>query len=87
MPHFYNVALGTADPNYQVPIGYWMHRGCMPFVSCGQFESHNWPTMKPIIEELLRQGHQTLFYAEGDWGDHLHSFTELPDDSIVYHVD
>jgi len=64
-----------------------MHRGCMPFVSCGQFESHNWPTMKPIIEELWRQGHQTLFYAEGDWGDHLHSFTELPDHSIVYHVD
>lgn len=24
--------------------------------------------MKPIIEELWRQGHQTLFYAEGDWG-------------------
>ena len=43
--------------------------------------------MKPIIEELWRQGHQTLFYAEGDWGHHLHSFTELPDHSIVYHVD
>jgi len=87
MPHLYNVALGTADPNHQVPIGYWMHRGCIPFISRGQFESHNWPTMKPIIEELWRQGHQTLFYAEGDWKHHLHNFTELPDQSIVYHVD
>ena len=87
MPHIYNVALETADPNQQVPIGYWMHRGCIPFISRGQFESHNWPTMKPIIEELWRHGHQTLFYAEGDWGHHLHSFTELPDHSIVYHVD
>ena len=31
-------------PNSQVPIGYWMHRGCVPFVSKGQFESHYWPT-------------------------------------------
>ena len=87
MPHLYNVALTSADPNKQVPIGYWMHRGCEPFVSHGQFDSHYWPTVKPIIEELWRQGHQTLFYAEGDWGNHLHRFTELPDQSIVYHVD
>ena len=87
MPHLYNTALTSSDPALQVPIGYWMHRGCIPFVSKGQFESHYWPTTKPIIEELWRNGHQTLFYAEGDWGHHLESFTELPDASIVYHVD
>ena len=87
MPHLYNVALTSSDPNHQVPIGYWMHRGCIPFVSKGQFESHYWPTTRPIIEELWRNGHQTLFYAEGDWGHHLDSFAELPDASIVYHVD
>jgi hypothetical protein len=87
MPHLYNVAISSADPNRRVPIGYWMHRGCKPFVSAGQFESHYWPTVKPIIEELWKNGHQTLFYAEGDWKHHLESFTELPDSSIVYHVD
>lgn len=87
MPHLYNVALTSADPNKQVPIGYWMHRGCVPFVSKGQFESHYWPTVKPIIEELWKNGHQTLFYAEGKWDEHLESFAELPDTSIVYHVD
>ena len=87
MPHLYNTARTSADPAHQVPIGYWMHRGCIPFVSKGQFESHYWPTTKPIIEELWRDGHQTLFYAEGDWTHHLQSFTELPDASIVYHVD
>lgn len=87
MPHLYHVALSTADPNRQVPIGYWMHRGCKPFVSAGQFESHYWPTIKPIVEALWKNGHQTLFYAEGDWRHHLDSFAELPDKSIVYHVD
>jgi uroporphyrinogen-III decarboxylase len=87
MPHLCHVALTTADPNKQVPVGFWMHRGCVPFVSPAQFESHYWPTIKPIIEELWRNGHQTLFYAEGDWNRHLESFAELPDASIVYHVD
>ncbi|MDP6776872.1 MAG: uroporphyrinogen decarboxylase family protein [Candidatus Latescibacteria bacterium] len=87
MPHLAQVALSTADPNHQVPIGFWMHRGCVPFVTPGQFESHYWTTLKPIIEELWRNGHQTLFYAEGNWDAHLDRFAELPERSIVYHVD
>jgi hypothetical protein len=87
MPHLCHVALTTADPSGQVPVGFWMHRGCLPFVSAGQFESHYWPTLKPIIETLWANGHQTLFYAEGDWNRHLDAFAELPDASIVYHVD
>ena len=87
MPHLCHVALTTADPSGEVPVGFWMHRGCLPFVSAGQFESHYWPTIKPIIETLWANGHQTLFYAEGDWNRHLDAFAELPDASIVYHVD
>ena len=43
--------------------------------------------MKPLIEELWRNGHQTMFYAEGNWDAHLDAFRELPDRSIVYHID
>jgi len=87
MPHLYWLAAATADPNSQMPIGYWMHRGCVPFVRPGQFASHYWPTVKPLIEELWRNGHQTMFYAEGNWDAHLDAFRELPDRSIVYHID
>lgn len=87
MPHLFHVALTSADPNRQVPIGFWMHRGCVPFITPDQFKSHYWPTLKPIIEELWKRGHQVLFYAEGDWGYHLEDFAELPDASIIYHVD
>ena len=87
MPHLLHVGLTTADPNRQVPIGFWMHRGCVPFISPRQFESHYWPTLRPIIEEFWRQGHQTMFYAEGNWNHHLDRFSELPDRSILYHVD
>lgn len=87
MPHLAHFALATADPARNVPLGFWMHRGCVPFVSFDQFRNYYWATLKPIVEELWSNGHQTLFYAEGDWNHHLDAFAELPDRSIVYHLD
>ena len=87
MPHLLHVALSGADPDKNVPITIWMHRGCVPFISPDQFTNIYWATLKPIIEEIWKNGHQTLFYAEGNWEHHLNSFAELPDASIVYHVD
>ncbi len=87
MPHLAHVGLTTADPAKLVPIGFWMHRGCVPFVNPRQFETHYWPTLRPIIEEFWKHGHQTLFYAEVNWKYHLERFAELPDRSLVYHVD
>jgi uroporphyrinogen-III decarboxylase len=87
MPHLCHVGLTTADPSRLVPIGFWMHRGCVPFVNPKQFDSHYWPTLKPIIEEFWKHGHQTLFYGEGKWKHHFGTFRELPDRSIVYHCD
>ena len=87
MPDLLHVALSGADPDKNVPITIWMHRGCVPFVSQEQFDRFYWPTLKPIIEEIWARGHQVLFYAEGDWNRHLGSFAELPDTSIIYHVD
>ncbi len=87
MPHLCHVGLTTADPAKLVPIGFWMHRGCVPFINPSQFASHYWPTLKPIIEEFWKHGHQTLFYAEGKWKYHLDTFCELPERSIVFHCD
>lgn len=87
MPHLCHVGLSTADPAKQVPIGFWMHRACVPFINPKTFDSHHWPTLKPIIEEFWKHGHQTLFYAEGKWKYHLETFRELPARSIVFHCD
>jgi hypothetical protein len=87
MPHLTYTALSGADPEKKAPITIWMHRGCVPFFSMEHFNKFYWPTLKPIIEEIWSNGHQVLFYAEGNWNAHLNSFAELPDKSIVYHVD
>ncbi len=86
-PHLAHVAMTTADPTKNVPVGLWMHRGGVPFVSPEVFDNVYWATLKPVIQELWAQGHQTLFYAEGNWDHHLERFAELPDRSIVYHLD
>ncbi len=86
-PHLLNVALTSGDPTGTVPVGLWMHRGGVPFVSYEIFNEIYWPTLKPIVLELWGKGRQTLFYAEGDWNPHLDAFAELPDASIVYHID
>ena len=87
MPHLVHVGLTTADAAREVPIGLWMHRGCVPFITPKQFASHYWPTLKPCIEEFWKHGHQTMFYAEGKWDHHLDDFATLPERSILYHVD
>jgi uroporphyrinogen-III decarboxylase len=86
-PHLLKVALMTSDPNKQLPVGLWMHRGCMPFLSPQQFERFYWPSLKWIIENLWKEGIQTLFYAEGEWNPNLRWIAQLPEGSIIYHVD
>ncbi len=87
MPHLMHVALTSADPERLAPITIWLHRGCVPFVTMDHFETIFWPTLRPILETLWARGYQVLVYAEGNWDAHLEAFAELPEKSIIYHVD
>lgn len=87
MPHLFHTALTSADPSKTVPIGLWLHRGCVPFISHDHFDTLFWPSLKPIIEELWKRGYQTMFYAEGKWLPHLNAFKTLPAGSILFHCD
>jgi uroporphyrinogen-III decarboxylase len=86
-PHLLYMAKRTSDPSKTLPVGLWLHRGCVPFVSPPQFERFFWPTLKYIIEELWKDGIQTLLYAEGNWNPNLKHIKQLPEKSIIYHVD
>ncbi len=87
MPHLAHIALSGLDPNRQIPIPIWMHRGCVPFISHDHFNRIYWPTLRPVVEAIWSRGNQVLFYAEGKWDAHLDAFAELPAGSIVYHMD
>ncbi len=87
MPHMKYNALAGADPDKNVPITVWMHRGGGPFMSDQAFQKFYWPTMKQITEEIWAEGQQTLYYAQGDWDRNRKYVAELPAKSIIYHVD
>lgn len=87
MPHIVANALAGADPEKNVPITIWAHRGCVPFFSQETFDSIFWPTLKPVFEEIISKGHQILFYGEGNWEAHYDTFKELPAGSLIYHLD
>ena len=87
MPHLAYVAEQGSDPERKLPVTVWLHRGCLPFLSPKQFEKFFWPTLKEIICSLWSKGIQTLFYAEGEWNGNLQYIAELPEKSIIYHVD
>ena len=87
MRHLGYLALTGADPQGLLPVPFWMHRTCVPFISKCHFETIFWPTTRPIVEALWAQGNQVLFYAEGKWDSHLERFAELPDGSIIFHID
>ena len=86
MPHIVANALGGADPEKKVPITLWAHRGCVPFISRSSFDSIFWPTLKPVLMEIISKGYQILFYSEGNWEAHYDSLRELPAGGIVYHL-
>ena len=87
MPHILENALAGADPDKNVPITIWAHRGCVPFITQEMFDNIFWPTLKPVFEEIIRRGHQILFYGEGNWEAHYDNLLELPAQGIIYHID
>lgn len=87
MPHMVANALASADPDKNVPITLWAHRGCIPFVNREMFDSLYFATLKPVIEEIVSKGYQILFYGEGNWEAHYGDLLTLPDNTLIYHLD
>lgn len=87
MPHIVANALAGADPEKKVPITLWAHRGCTPFFSQETFDTLFWPTLKPVLEEIISKGYQVLFYGEGNWEAHYRALLELPAGTLIYHLD
>lgn len=87
VPHNIFYALATAGGDTVLPAFLPLHRGSYPFLNPKQWDSFYWPTLKKVIEGLWAQGKRTLFYAEGNWTPYLEKIAELPEKSIVFHVD
>lgn len=80
-------AMATSQGDTEFPAFMPLHRGSYPFLSPEQWDKFYWPTLKKVIESLWKLGKRTMFYAEGNWTPYLERIAELPDKSILFHVD
>lgn len=87
VPHNIFYGMATAAGDTQLPLFMPLHRGSYPFLNPRQWDEFYWPTLKQVIEGLWSQGKRTLFYAEGNWTPYLEKIAQLPDRSIIFHVD
>ena len=86
-PHniFYGLATGAGEMEF--PLFIPLHRGSFPFLNPKQWNEFYWPSLKQVIEAFWAAGKRTLFFAEGNWTPYLEAIAELPEKSIVFHVD
>lgn len=87
IPHNTYYGLATSQHEINLPIFMPLHRGSYPFLNPKQWSTYYWAPLKKVIEGLWANGKRTIFYAEGNWTPYLEEIAELPDHSIVFHVD
>ncbi|AGA69463.1 uroporphyrinogen-III decarboxylase [Desulfitobacterium dichloroeliminans LMG P-21439] len=79
--------LATSEGDRVLPVFLPLHRGSYPFLNPHEWNTFYWPSLKKVIEGLWNQGKRTMFYAEGNWTPYLERILELPERSIVFHMD
>lgn len=87
VPHNIFYGMATAQGDTELPAFMPLHRGAYPFMKMEQWSEFYWPTLKQVVEGLWSNGKRTMFYAENIWTPYLEKIAELPDKSIVFHVD
>ena len=87
-PHLLHVALSGADPEKNVPIGLWMHRGCVPFLSPGAVRAVLLADAEVDHRGALgTRATRRCSTPKASGTPNLKWIAELPERSIVYHVD
>ena len=87
IPHNIFYGLATSRGETEFPLFIPLHRGSYPVLNPKQWNEFYWPSLKKVVEAFWAKGKRTFFYAEGNWTPYLQSIAELPEKSIVFHVD
>jgi hypothetical protein len=64
-----------------------LHKGADGWMSDKQFETLYWPSLKKIIDALIREGILIILFAEGSFNTRLESINEFPKGAIHWMCD
>ena len=64
-----------------------MHKGFDGFMSPEQYEQFYWPTLKGLVEEIIKLGGTPYVYTEGKYDSRLELLSELPAGKTLIHIE
>ncbi|MBN2320720.1 MAG: hypothetical protein JXR49_16690 [Acidobacteria bacterium] len=66
---------------------YPLHKGADGFMSPKQFETFYWPSLKKVVEGLMKEGIRSELFAEGSYTTRLETVNEFPKGAVSWIFD
>ena len=64
-----------------------LHKGFDGFMSPKQYEEFYYPTLKALVEEVIKCGGTPLVYTEGKYDSRLECLSDLPAGKVLIHIE
>jgi uroporphyrinogen-III decarboxylase len=68
-------------------VTYPLHKGADGWMSQKQFETFYWPSLKKVMEALIKEGLIQLMFAEGGYNTRLETVNEFPKGTVCWYFD
>ncbi|HLE17693.1 MAG TPA: uroporphyrinogen decarboxylase family protein [Syntrophales bacterium] len=80
-------ALKSPQFNSAVMAGYPLHKGADGWMSKKQFDTFYWPSLKKVMDALIKEGLIQRHFAEGGMDTRLESINVFPRGFVTWHFD
>lgn len=70
-----------------VMTGYPLHKGADGWMSQKQFDTFYWPSMKKVMDALIKEGLIQRLFAEGGYNTRLEAVKDFPKGFVTWHFD
>jgi hypothetical protein len=68
-------------------VSYPLHKGADGWMSQKQFDTFYWPSLKKVMDALIKEGLIQHMFAEGGYNTRLESVNEFPKGSVCWYFD
>jgi uroporphyrinogen-III decarboxylase len=79
--------ISTCNAANGLIAGFPLHKGADGWMSAKQFDTFYWPSLKKIMDALVKEGIIVSLFAEGGYDSRLEKFLEYPKGSIIWLFD
>lgn len=79
--------ISTCNATHGLIAGFPLHKGADGWMSQKQFDTFYWPSLKKVMDALVKEGIIISLFAEGGYDSRLEKFLEYPKGSIIWLFD